>query len=83
VATSIRAGHCGDEARALEEAVLADFTALREGLERAGLEQERRALRLLPRDLHWTWIDDATLELAFSLPPGAYATVVLREAAEY
>jgi tRNA pseudouridine13 synthase len=72
-----------DEARALEEAVLADFTALREGLERAGLEQERRALRLLPRDLHWTWIDDATLELAFSLPPGAYATVVLREAAEY
>jgi tRNA pseudouridine13 synthase len=72
-----------DEARALEEAALADFAALREGLERAGLEQERRALRLLPRDLRWTWIDDATLELAFRLPPGAYATVVLREAAEY
>jgi tRNA pseudouridine13 synthase len=68
-------------AAALESGCLSDATALalRDGLERAGLEQERRALRLPPRSLAWRWLDDAVLELAFELPPGAYATVVLKE----
>lgn len=56
-----------------------DAAALRMGLEHAGLNQERRALRLRPADLSWRWLDDAALELTFALPPGAYATVVLSE----
>jgi tRNA pseudouridine13 synthase len=56
-----------------------DALALRAGLESAGLEQERRALRLRPADLSWEWLDDPSLQLSFSLPPGAYATVVLAE----
>lgn len=65
----------------LERAVLdaGDAPALRQGLEAEGLKQERRALRLRPTGLAWTWRDDAALELAFSLPPGTYATVVLAE----
>ena len=51
--------------------------SLRSGLERAGLLQERRALRLQPADLAWRWPEDGVLELRFALPPGAYATVVL------
>jgi tRNA pseudouridine13 synthase len=57
----------------------ADAATLRAGLERAGLRQERRALRLRPEGLAWAWLDAATLELGFSLPPGAYATTVLAE----
>lgn len=53
--------------------------ALRNGLERAGLKQERRSLRLRPSGLEWQWLDAATLRLAFSLPAGTYATVVLAE----
>lgn len=54
-------------------------TRLRAGLERAGLKQERRALRLRPAELAWNWCDDGALELRFALPPGCYATTVLRE----
>lgn len=56
-----------------------DAGALRAGLECAGLRQERRALRLRPAGLEWRWLDTATLELRFSLPPGTYATTVLAE----
>lgn len=71
------------EARALEDAVLAadDAPALRAGLERAGLKQERRATRLRVQDLAWDWPAGDVLALRFSLPPGAYATAVLREIA--
>jgi tRNA pseudouridine13 synthase len=57
-----------------------DSLALRAGLEAAGLKQERRATRLRPLDMSWSW-PDATgfLELRFVLPPGAYATTVLAE----
>ncbi len=68
-------------ALAMERGAIADPVAmrLRDGIEQAGLKQERRALRLRPRDLVWRWLDPTSLELAFSLPPGAYATVVLAE----
>lgn len=71
-------------ARELELAALAGDTAsrLRAGLERAGLKQERRALRLRPTELAWTWRDDGALELRFVLPPGCYATTVLAELGE-
>jgi tRNA pseudouridine13 synthase len=43
-----------------------------------GFRGERRSLRALLADLEWT-LDGTVLTLAFSLPPGAYATSVLRE----
>src|SRR5690606_2767985 len=68
-------------AAALERAALddAESLALRTGLEKAGLKQERRATRLRVQSLQWQWPQAETLELRFSLPPGAYATTVLSE----
>ncbi len=54
-------------------------TALRQGLEAAGLKQERRALRLCPQGLEYRWLEAQTLQLEFALPPGCYATAVLWE----
>jgi tRNA pseudouridine13 synthase len=65
----------------LERTVAAQYIDLAEGLAAARMEQERRPLRLLPKDLRWRWLDDETLELSFELPAGAYATVVVRELA--
>ena len=56
-----------------------DASALRTGLEAAGLKQERRALRLLAEGLAWQWQEDTVLRLEFSLPPGCYATALLHE----
>ncbi|WP_279633043.1 tRNA pseudouridine(13) synthase TruD [Marilutibacter alkalisoli] len=53
--------------------------ALCRGLEKAGLKQERRALRLRPDGLTWSWPADNELELCFSLPAGTYATTLLAE----
>jgi tRNA pseudouridine13 synthase len=66
-----------DACLAVEEAVLEDAATFRVGLEQAGLKQERRALRVPVRELAWSWIDDAALELTFELPPGSYATALL------
>lgn len=63
---------------ALEREVAVRFQEFADGLAAAGLEQERRALRLRARDLSWS-IEGDVLELAFGLPAGAYATAVLRE----
>ncbi|BDU15872.1 tRNA pseudouridine(13) synthase TruD [Lysobacter auxotrophicus] len=69
------------EAAQLEAEALSgeEALALRAGLEAEGLKQERRALRLKPAELAWSWREDDVLELAFALPPGTYATVVLAE----
>lgn len=64
---------------ALETGVLALWPALLNGLEKAGLEQERRALRLKLRELEWQRLDADTFELRFTLGRGAFATTVLRE----
>ena len=68
-------------ARACELEALddAESRALREGLEGAGLSQERRATRLMADALTWRWLADDVLELGFGLPPGCYATAVLAE----
>ena len=70
-----------DEVRDLEEASLdsADARELRAGIERAGMEQERRSLRMRPAALAWERPGPDVLRLAFELPPGAYATTVLAE----
>ncbi len=69
--------------RELEQAVAGEYPELVRGLEQAGLEQERRALRVIPQDLSIEWPDAATLRIGFSLPPGSYATVLVRELADY
>ena len=70
-------------ARELESIVAGEHLEFASGLEQAGLEQERRALRVIPRDLAIEWHDAATLRIEFSLPPGCYATALLRELADY
>lgn len=69
------------EAGALERELGAANDDLVAGLVAARMDQERRPLRLLPKDLRWHWQDDDALELSFELPAGAYATVVVRELA--
>lgn len=66
---------------ALESEAVAgdDAMALRDGLERAGMKQERRALRLRAAGMQWQWLQEDALELGFELPPGSYATSVLAE----
>lgn len=69
------------EVGALERSIASSDKDLAEGLASARMDQERRPLRLLPKNLSWRWIDQQTLELSFELPAGAYATVVVRELA--
>lgn len=73
-----------EDVAAVEHAALGDeeSLALRSGLERAGLSQERRALRVRPDGLEWAWTAPGTLSLSFSLPAGSYATAVLAELGE-
>ena len=63
-----------------ERELLADESALMEGLEANGLRAERRALRMVPGRLTAA-IDEAqrSATLAFSLRPGQFATAVLQE----
>lgn len=69
-------------AHALETALAVRCATWCRGLEQAGLQQERRALRLLPRDIAWS-VETDELALRFSLPSGAFATSVLRECLDY
>lgn len=62
----------------LEQRLAADFSAACELTERAGMEQERRSLRLAIRDLKWRRESEAVV-VEFRLGRGAYATTVLRE----
>ncbi len=68
-----------DQAQALENSVAARHATLCDGLEHAGLDQQRRALVARPVDLSWDWPQADQLVLAFSLPAGTYATSVLDE----
>ncbi|MGE0113476.1 MAG: tRNA pseudouridine(13) synthase TruD [Steroidobacteraceae bacterium] len=62
----------------LETQIGAQYAALAAGLALAGLEQERRALRVWVRDFTWT-LQDSRLVLCFRLNRGAFATAVLAE----
>lgn len=65
----------------LEAHCLAPWQPWCDGLEHAGLSQERRPLVMQPRDLQWHW-QDGHLRLRFGLPPGQFATALLRELAQ-
>jgi len=64
---------------AIEQAVLEAYPALAQGLINCAVDSDRRALRVNVHDLQWRFIDETSLELSFTLPPGSYATAVLRE----
>jgi len=66
-------------ALAVERAALAGEEALIGGLAAAGLTHERRALRVAVRDVAVEAEGATACWLTFTLPAGAYATVVLRE----
>ncbi len=66
----------------LESACLAAEQLLCDGLELAGLSNDRRALRATAVDLKWHWPDESTLALSFRLQRGAYATSLLSEIVE-
>ncbi len=72
---------CKGQAAEFERRTAADYAEFCEGLEKADLRQERRALRLQVSDLEWTWPEATTLELRFGLGRGEYATAVVRELA--
>jgi tRNA pseudouridine13 synthase len=61
-----------------EESVLAPWSHWLAGMAAAGLEQERRALRLPVRQLTWE-LSGTDLTLGFRLGRGAFATAVLAE----
>ena len=70
----------GGAAKALEQQVVAQNTILQrlaQGLEKKELKTMRRATRLPVNDLSWTWPDEQSLILQFTLPTGTFATSVL------
>jgi len=62
----------------LERQIASNHAALSAGLERTGLDQERRALRVCVRQFSWD-LDLDSLTLRFRLTRGAFATAVLAE----
>ena len=66
------------EALALEQQIIQTQPVITAGLLKAGLEMDRRALRIIPEQMTWQFHQDS-LELAFQLPAGSYATALLRE----
>lgn len=65
----------------LEQSALANWAAWCDGLEHAGLSQERRALQLIPGNSGWSWVEN-DLVLRFSLGAGEFATSILYELAD-
>lgn len=68
-----------DQAQVLENSVAQRHASLCDGMEHAGLDQDRRALVACPADLSWAWPQADQLVLDFTLPAGNYATSVLNE----
>jgi tRNA pseudouridine13 synthase len=67
------------DALGIEQAIIDQHQRLAQGLIASSVDRDRRALRVNVLDLQWRFVDDAVLELCFTLPAGSYATSVLRE----
>lgn len=65
----------------LESAAMEPWKVWCDWLEHCGLSQERRPLVLQPQSFQYHWQGD-DLTLTFALPPGTFATALLREVAE-
>lgn len=73
------------QALEIEQQIIAKYAALADGLEHAGLKQERRDLVSKPQALSWQWQpsnERTDLTLSFTLAAGHYATSVLKEVLE-
>ncbi|WP_299006463.1 tRNA pseudouridine(13) synthase TruD [uncultured Shewanella sp.] len=70
------------DAADFEQSVLSPLKADCEGLELAGLTQERRMMLLVPQHINHE-VDGNVLVLKFALPAGCFATSVLRELFDY
>ncbi|AQQ67150.1 tRNA pseudouridine synthase D [Microbulbifer agarilyticus] len=73
------------EQLALEENAMAPWQAWQDWLEHGGLSQERRPLMLIPQGFEYRWEEQekgTDLVLTFALPPGTFATALLREVAK-
>lgn len=68
----------GERVHALETEVATRFSRACALVEQAGMEQERRALRLAVRELRWER-DSLGIVIGFRLTRGSFATTVLRE----
>lgn len=66
------------QAAVIESEAMPELGNFADGLERAGLKQERRQLSLLPQAFSWQWVGQ-DLHLSMQLPTGTFATSVLRE----
>ncbi len=66
----------------LEARLAAQHGAITDALEHVGLRHERRPLCIVPDGLSWC-ADDTGWRVEFTLPPGVYATSVLREAGRF
>ena len=66
-----------DQAQALENGVAERHATLCDGMEHAGLDQDRRALVASPVDMSWEWLQADQLVLSFTLPAGKTATLRL------
>lgn len=71
------------EAAEIENRQFEAHRELVEGLSKFGMKQERRPLRMRVGELEWSFPDERTLALAFTLGTGSYATSVLRELVDY
>ena len=66
-------------ARELEDQTLADYADLKEGLEFAGVDQDRRSLVGTASAVNVVEVAPGQLMISFFLPVGTYATVALDE----
>jgi tRNA pseudouridine13 synthase len=79
-----RAGLLVPEALAAREAGwLESMDAVIEALAHQGVEAGRRALRLIPAAMTWSPGAEGVWRVGFTLPPGGFATTVLREVVDW
>ncbi len=70
---------CEDPYASREAAWLEECNDFMQGLEQAGLKQERRALRAVAHELHCEIEDSNTVMLRFELDKSVYATTLVQE----
>ncbi|NRB41095.1 MAG: tRNA pseudouridine(13) synthase TruD [Pseudomonadales bacterium] len=69
------------QALKMEDDIKQEYHLLAQGLDRCGLKPMLRALRLIPQQMTWQFVDGCC-EIEFILPPGTFATAVLHELAD-
>jgi tRNA pseudouridine13 synthase len=77
--TGVLWGKGNDDTPSIEQDIIDAFPELAKGLIAFNVDRDRRVLRVNVQDLQWQFVNDAALELRFTLPAGSYATAVLRE----